>query len=81
MACCPMSVAIGLLLALAVGSVLSSVLFGVGGRDPVTFTVVALALAGVALAASLRPAWNASRADPVKVLKADGWKGNRGPRR
>jgi predicted permease len=59
----------GLVGGLALGRVLSSLVFGVPVRDPATFIVVAVALASVALAACAVPAFRASRVDPVVALR------------
>jgi len=59
----------GLLAGLALGRAVSSLVFGVPVRDPVTFIVVALALASIALAASAVPALRASRIDPIVALR------------
>ena len=59
----------GLLGGLALGRTLSSLVFGVPVRDPVTFTAVAVMLAGVALAACAIPALRASRVDPIIALR------------
>ena len=67
-----LGVLFGLLAALAIGSLLSSLLFGVRGRDPVTLGGVALTLVAIAFLASLFPALAAARADPARVLRADG---------
>jgi predicted lysophospholipase L1 biosynthesis ABC-type transport system permease subunit len=61
--------AIGLVLALVAGRLLESLLFGVSGRDPVTFAIVPMALAGVALVACLLPARRATRLDPLAALR------------
>jgi putative ABC transport system permease protein len=45
--------------------------FGVSPADPLTLAAVALTLAGVALLASLGPAFRAARLDPLKVLRAE----------
>jgi ABC-type lipoprotein release transport system permease subunit len=50
---------------------LSSLLFGVGSHDPVTYVVVALVLIVVALLATLIPARSASRVDPIVALRCD----------
>jgi ABC-type lipoprotein release transport system permease subunit len=39
--------------------------------DPATFAAVAAVLTAVAIAASLVPAWRATRVDPVRALKAE----------
>jgi putative ABC transport system permease protein len=59
----------GLLGGLALGRTVSSLVFGVPVRDPLTFTAVALALAAVALAACAIPALRASRVDPMVALR------------
>jgi predicted permease len=64
-------VVVGLIAALAVSRVLSSLLFGVGSHDPVTYVVVALVLIVVALLATLIPARSASRVDPIVALRCD----------
>ena len=51
--------------------VLQSFLFGVGARDPLTFVLVPLALAAVALLASLIPARRATHVDPVVALRCE----------
>jgi putative ABC transport system permease protein len=62
---------IGLLAALVVSRVLSSQLFGVGAHDPLTFALVTLLLAGVALLATLIPARSAARVDPMVALRCE----------
>ncbi len=64
-------VAIGLLGALAVARIISSTLYGAGGPDWVTFTVVPLVLGGVALLAVWIPSRRASRVDPVVALRRE----------
>jgi putative ABC transport system permease protein len=62
---------IGLLAALVVSRVLSSLLFSIGPHDPVTFAFVTLLLVLVALAATLIPARSATRVDPIVALRCD----------
>jgi putative ABC transport system permease protein len=59
----------GLLGGLVLGRAVSTLVFGVPVRDPLTFTGVAVALASVALAASTIPAIRASRLDPIVALR------------
>jgi putative ABC transport system permease protein len=61
--------AIGLGGALALTRLMSSMLFGVGERDPFTMVSVAAILAGVALLASYVPARRATKVDPVVALR------------
>jgi putative ABC transport system permease protein len=61
-------IAAGLLGGLALGRAVSSLVFGVPVRDPMTFTGVAVVLSGVALAACTIPALRASRVDPIVAL-------------
>lgn len=60
-------------LALAVWLVrwMKSLVFGVPVYDAVTFGAVPLLLVVLALAASLGPAWRASRVDPVTALRQE----------
>jgi predicted permease len=64
-------VVVGGVIAIGVGNLLRSQLFGVQPADPVTFAAVVLILAGVAVAAAALPARRATRIDPVVTLKAD----------
>lgn len=62
-------VAIGLLGAVAVTRRLSSMLYGVGPTDPLTFAGVSIFLAAVALLANYLPARHAARVDPILALR------------
>jgi putative ABC transport system permease protein len=62
-------IAIGLVGAFGLTRVLSSMLFGVGATDAVTFVVIALLLGVVAIVASYIPALRASRVDPMVALR------------
>jgi putative ABC transport system permease protein len=64
-------VALGLVGAVITTRFLSAHLFGISPFDPVTFVVVAVILAGVALMANAIPALRASRVDPITALQAD----------
>src|SRR5213075_1744969 len=60
---------IGVLLAIAGGQIVSTLLFGVSGRDPLTLGGVAVALTIVALVACYIPARRAARVDPLVALR------------
>ncbi len=64
-------VVVGLVAAVAFSHVLTSLLFGVEARDPLTFGGAAAALAAVAIIACAAPAWRASRVDPVVALRSE----------
>jgi putative ABC transport system permease protein len=66
-----LGLAIGLVGALALGHVVSKLVYGVSPADPATFTAVSALLAAVALAASIIPAWRATRVEPVKTLREE----------
>src|SRR5262249_27549961 len=57
--------------ALALTRFVSSLLFGVGGGDPLTFGAVVAALVLVALVASYVPARRAARIDPMIALRSE----------
>lgn len=63
--------ATGAIIALAVTRLLRSSLYGVTPHDPRVFMSTAALLLVVALVACLIPAWRATRADPMEVLRAD----------
>ncbi len=63
--------ALGLAAAFVLTRSMGTLLFGVTPTDPVTFIVVPLGLALVALFASYLPARRATRVDPVAALRAD----------
>lgn len=61
----------GLLAALIAGKVMSSLLYATSPYDPVVLAGTAAALGLVTLAASLLPAWRATRVSPMVALAAD----------
>ena len=64
-------VVVGVAGALALTRVMSSLLFGVTERDPLTFSVVAALLITVALIACFIPARRATRVDPLIALRCE----------
>jgi len=66
-----LGVLIGVVIALAVGQMLSALLFGVRPADPVTLLAVAALLIVTALIASIVPAHRATRVDPAVTLREE----------
>ena len=61
----------GVLAALALGRLVSGMLYGVPAADPATFAASVGTLAAVALLASLVPGLRATRVDPMITLRAE----------
>jgi ABC-type antimicrobial peptide transport system permease subunit len=61
--------AMGILMALALSRVLSSLVFGIASYDPATMAVSGLVLLGVAVAAAWLPARRVARIDPMVALR------------
>ena len=62
-------VVIGLGAAFLLTNLMSSLLFGIGPTDPLTFIVIPLILTGVTLGACFMPARRATRVDPMIALR------------
>jgi ABC-type antimicrobial peptide transport system permease subunit len=62
-------IGLGLIASILVTRVLSSLLFAVSPRDPLTFLAVAIVLASIALLASYIPAHRAAKVDPMVALR------------
>jgi ABC-type antimicrobial peptide transport system permease subunit len=64
-------VVIGLAGALALGRVVSNLIYGVRVTDPLTFAAVSGLLGAVAIIASVVPAWRATKVDPMTALREE----------
>jgi len=62
---------LGLLGGLGLGTAVSSLVYGVTVRDPVTYAGVSFVLGAVALAACALPARRAARVDPIVALRCE----------
>jgi ABC-type antimicrobial peptide transport system permease subunit len=63
--------AIGIVSAVALGRVLTTLVFGITPRDGMTFVAVTLLVIGVGLVASAVPAYRATRVDPLQALRTE----------
>ena len=64
-----LGIAVGAAGALAAARLMTTMVYGVSAADPLTLVLAAVSLCGVALAASLLPAWRAARVNPAAVLR------------
>jgi len=64
-------IAIGLPAAFVLSRVMSSVVFGITARDPLTFTALPILIVAVTTLACYLPARRASRIDPLVAIKQD----------
>ncbi|HEX5433618.1 MAG TPA: ABC transporter permease [Candidatus Angelobacter sp.] len=62
---------IGIIGALVAGRVMANLVFGVKTSDPATFTAVSVLLGGVALVATIVPAFRATKVDPMRTLREE----------
>jgi ABC-type antimicrobial peptide transport system permease subunit len=62
---------IGVAGAVALGRLMSGMLYGVGATDGATFAVVAVVLLTVTVGACLVPARRAVRVDPLEAMRAE----------
>ena len=62
-------VVIGLGIAFALARLVTNLLYGVNGHDPLTFAIIPIVLLAVAVLATYIPASRASRVDPVDALR------------
>ena len=61
----------GVLIALAAGRIIASLLYGVSPSNALAMVAAAAVLLGVATMACLSPAWRAGKSDPVSALRSD----------
>jgi putative ABC transport system permease protein len=71
MALAMIGIAVGLGASYALTRLMKTLLFGVSATDPLTFTVIALSLAIVALLACWMPARRAAKVDPMIALRCE----------
>jgi putative ABC transport system permease protein len=64
-------IAVGLAGALGLTRIMNSLLFGVSTTDALTFATVPALLAAVTFAATVIPAWRATRVDPMAALREE----------
>lgn len=62
---------VGCVLAVGLGRIASTLLFGVSPFDPLSFGVAVLCMTVVGISACVVPAWRASQVEPMLVLRAD----------
>lgn len=64
-------VGLGVIISLALGRLMTSLLFGVSSTDPLTFIAVTLLLSFIALWACYLPARRATKVDPMAALRSE----------
>jgi predicted permease len=68
---CGVGIALGVGVSLGLDRVMSALLFGVRATDLMTYVVISVGLAAIALLATWIPAHRVSRVDPIAALRAD----------
>jgi len=63
--------AVSVVAALLLARLLASLLYEIGGNDPVTYLGAGLLLLAIGATASARPAWKAATADPLQALRTE----------
>jgi len=71
MGACLIGIAVGVIGAALLSSLLKSLLFGVTARDTLTLSIAAVVLLGVTMIACVIPARRATRVDPVTALRLE----------
>jgi len=71
LALCGVGAVVGLVAAIAVGRLMSSLLFGVGAMDPAAYAAALGVTIAAAALASYLPARRATTVDPIETLKAE----------
>jgi ABC-type antimicrobial peptide transport system permease subunit len=66
-----LAIAVGLLLSLGIGRVLSQILYGVSPSDPFALIISSLMLAVAALLACFLPARRATYVNPITALRTE----------
>jgi predicted permease len=66
---CAIGISVGTLITIAVGKLLSAVLYGIGPRDPASYATALGLMVAVALSACWHPAARAVHVDPARALR------------
>jgi predicted permease len=64
-------IALGVVVALALGRLVASLLYGIAPNDSTVLVIAAVTLGAIAATACLVPAWRAGRVDPATSLRAE----------
>ena len=66
-----MGIIVGLSASFVAGRLIETLLFGVSGRDLLSYVVAAATLAVISLLSSAGPAWRGATIDPMVALRAE----------